>query len=568
MSSMSSLYIGVSGLNVSQNALNTTAHNLANVDTKGFVRQQIVLADHSYVKWGETHLSSLQKGLGVDFAVVRQVRDSFLDKAYRQEVGRQAFYEAQYDAIAEVEGLFGEMEGVSFQDTLNGFWISLQELAKEPDSIVARASFVESAVTFVERAENISYQLRDYQINLNIQIKDMVDRINEIGDEIKVLNSQIRFYESNGLENANDLRDQRNVLLDELGKLASISYREDQNGIVTVNLEGVAFVTEDMVFHMDTVSESDYSDMLKPVWPAHKNVEVFKLDRVPSSENNTDLGYLKGLLLARGDKQANYLDIPPARLIPEGQDPTYDAEYKKAVEEYNNHIAPSAIMNIQAQFDRLIHGIVTTINNIFCPNKEVTLADGTTALVLDKEKAPACKDGETQGIEFFKRKSMDRYTDGPDGHKLYNGEVPGDPYTLYTVGQIEINPLILQDYANIALSNNDGTGDYDTDAVEELVTKWKSPFATLSPNSLTEYGFADYYNAFIAEMANRGAQFYSTSTNQATMVESIDNKRMQITGVSSDEELTNLIKFQHSYNAAARYITVVDQMLEHILTNL
>jgi flagellar hook-associated protein 1 FlgK len=562
MSSLGSIYLGVSGLNSSQNALNTTAHNLANVDTKGYARQQVLLRDFGYVNWGENHISTFQKGLGVDFQTVRQVRDVFLDKAYRQEVGREAFYDAGYQAIAEVEDLFGELEGVAFQDTIHDLWRSLQTLANEPNNIETRASFVQSAVTFIERAENISYQIKDYQVNLNIQIKDTVNRINSIGDEIKDLNHKIRAYESNGVENANDLRDQRNVLLDELGKLASITYQEDHNGVVTVNVEGVSFVSEDMVSHMDVKKAGPGTDMLVPVWPSHKNAEVFNFDRIPSSEANTDIGSLKGLLLVRGDKEANYLDIP-VRKSPEGEDEAADAEYEAKVKEYNLRIESSAIMNIQAQFDQLIHGIATTINDILCPNAK--LADGT--VVLDKDKAPVCIDGETRGIELFKRKSMDRYSMSGDEY-VFNAEDESNIHSLYTIGEIEINPLILQDYANLNLSSNDGTEDYDKDVIEQLLSKWQEPFATLSPNTLTYYNFSDYYNAFISDIANRGEKYYSISTNQATMVANIDNKRMEISAVSSDEELTNLIKFQHSYNAAARYVTVVDEMLEHIIKNL
>ncbi|HHU70653.1 MAG TPA: flagellar hook-associated protein FlgK, partial [Clostridiales bacterium] len=172
------------------------------------------------------------------------------------------------------------------------------------------------------------------------------------------------------------------------------------------------------------------------------------------------------------------------------------------------------------------------------------------------------------------RKSLDRYEkkelideDGnPFDAYVYNGEDSND--ALYTLGEIEVNPLILDDYANIALSSKSGNGDYDIDAVEALITRWQEPFATLTPHTLTYYNVTGYYNAFISGLANRGEQYHSISTNQATMVANIDNKRMEITAVSSDEELTNLIKFQHSYNAAARYINVIDEMLEHIIMRL
>lgn len=576
MSSLSGLYIGVSGLNVSQAALNVTSHNLANVDTKGFVRQQVVQTDFKYIKWGDAFVSSLQQGLGAEFAAVKQVRDSFLDQAYRQETGREAFYESQYDAINEVEGLFGELEGESFQNTLNDFWISLQELAKEPDSIVARSSFVETAVTFVERAENISNQLNDYQINLNTKIKDQVDRINKIGDDVKKLNLKIRQYESTGVEKANDLRDQRNTLLDELGKIANITYKENTSGIVDVNLEGVPFINEDTVFHMDTVQMSDSTEMLKPIWVGHGGVDVFNLDKAPSSDKNTDIGSLKGLLTARGYKQANYTDIPVRK--------NYETDnlYNQAVIDYNNRINTSVIMTVQSQFDQMIHGITTTINDILSPNKEVTLSDGSKIKILDEENAPVGMDTDrTMGEALFNRKSTPRYGEPEEieivnaegGYetitaRVYNDENPADNYSLFTLGEIEVNPNILQNSSMIPLSSNTGSGDFDIESAKELLTKWQEPFATLSPNTLTVNNFNDYYTSFMSEIANRGEQLNTISKNQASMVESIDNKRMEVTGVSSDEELTNLIKYQHAYNASARYVNVVSEMLKDIIDKL
>lgn len=184
------MYIGLSGLQVSQAALNVTSHNLANVDTEGYVRQQPVLTDFQYIKLGESYLSSKQLGLGANFAEIKQVRDMFLDLAYREEIGRKAYYESQYQAVSEIEGLFGELEGVSFQDTINDFWEAMQEMVKEPDNIVARASFVQTAVSFLERANSIYSQLCDYQVSLNTQILQQVKRINEIGDEISKLNKK------------------------------------------------------------------------------------------------------------------------------------------------------------------------------------------------------------------------------------------------------------------------------------------------------------------------------------------------------------------------------------------
>lgn len=596
MSLLGSLYTGVSGLSASQNSLNTTGHNIANADTKGFVRQQVVQVDSSYIKWGVTRHSTLQYGLGVDIAAVKQVRDMFLDKSYRKEIGRQGFYEAQYSTVEEIESMLGELEGVAFQGTIENFWTSIQELAKEPDSIVTRASVIQTAVNFIEHAENISKQLKEYQINLNTQIINQVDRVNEIADEIKKLNDKISYYESGGMERANDLRDERNNLLDELGQIISITYKENANGKVTVMAESIPLVTEDRTYKMATEKMSDKSDMLKPVWPAYGNIDVYSLDRAPSTAKDTDIGSLKGLILSRGSKEANYTDIPIRK---EGES---DADYNSRVFEYNNQTGASVIMTVQAQFDQLIHGIVTGINDLLAPNvlaKElvttisaanpltVTLEDGSTRSltgnekVLDTKNAPVGMDADnTMGEALFNRKSMERYTKATyedideNGNPItktiyiYNEEDKNDNYSLFTIGEIELNEKIMNNYSVLPLSSNSGTDGYDIKTAEALVELWNKPFATISPNTLTVNTFKDYYTAFVGELATRGEQLSAMKENQVAMAGSIDNQRQQVMGVSTDEELTNLIKYQHAYNASSRFITVIDSMLEHLINRL
>ena len=102
MSLFGSLYVGASGLQTGQNALNTTAHNLSNVDTKGYTRQQTLLTDKNYnlLSVNPKAAANQQTGLGVTYADVRQVRDSFLDQKYRKESGRSAFYEVSYNTLS------------------------------------------------------------------------------------------------------------------------------------------------------------------------------------------------------------------------------------------------------------------------------------------------------------------------------------------------------------------------------------------------------------------------------------------------------------------------------------
>lgn len=582
MSLMSSIYIGVSGLKTSQNALNTTSHNIANAETVGFVRQQTVLTDSLYNNIGGNRISTWQLGLGADTQVVRQVRNQFLDQSYRRETGRQGFYQVQYEAAFEMQEVLGELEGVQFRSSIEDFWVSLQELAKEPDSIVTRATLIQCAVNFIKHAENIYNQIETYQIELNMQIQQKVDRINEIGDEIKELNHKICFHEASGVEKANDLRDTRNLLLDELGELIDISYKEDANGKVSIRAEGVPFLLEDNVFYMDTKFISEDSEMLVPYWPSFGNAEVFSFVRSPNSVDNTDIGSLKGIILARGRKAGQFTDIP---VKPEREDYEDDASYEEALGEfkvaakkYNKEINDSVIMATQAQFDQLIHGIVTTINDILCPNKEIMLENGETILVLDTEKASVGMDAEkTMGTELFSRKSMSRYQELQevtlaDGSKewvyIYNKEDPADNYSLYTVGEIEVNLEILKDRSKLPLSKNTNTGDFDIKVAEELLSAWQANFATLNPNELDPNNFNNYYISLVGELATRGEKYETLAKTQEAMANSINNDRLKVMAVSTDEELTQMIKYQHAYNASARYVNVVSEMIEHILNTL
>ncbi len=582
MGLMSSLYIGVSGLKTSQNALNTTSHNITNAETKGFVRQQTVMMDSMYNKVGGNKISSWQIGLGAETQVVKQVRDQFLDQAYRKETGRQGFYEVQYEAAFEMQEVMGELEGVQFQDSIEDFWVALQELAKEPDSIVTRATLIQCGVNFVQHAENIYEQIQTYQIELNMQIQTKVDRINEIGDEIRELNNKIRFYECTGVEKANDLRDTRNLLLDELGGLIDITYEEGSDGRVSIRAEEVPFLLEDQVYYMATRPISEDSEMLVPYWPAFGDAEVFSFDRSPNSADDTDIGSLKGIILARGRKVGKFTDVP---LKPKEEDFEDEASYEEAMAafeieaaKYNKEIHDSVIMATQAQFDQLIHGIVTTINDILCPNREIMLENGEVIRVLDTEKASVGMDADkSMGTELFSRKSMERYQELQevtlaDGSKewvyIYNEEDPTDNYSLYTLGEIEINPDILKDRSKLPLSKNTNTGDFDIDVAEELLSAWQADFATLNPNELNYNNFNNYYTSLVGELGTRGEKYQTLSETQEAMANSINNERLEVMAVSTDEELTNLIKYQHAYNASARYITVVSEMIEHIITTL
>lgn len=581
MGGFGSLYVGTSGLQMSQNALNTTAHNLSNVDTVGYTRQQVVQADRLYNNLKDSYLSKSQIGLGMNIAAVRQVRDMFRDAEYRTSVGRQGFYEESYNTVYEIQNYFGELESIKFNDSLQTLWNAVSEVAKQPDDSVKLATLKEMAVTFVSRAEAVYQGIADYQVKMNLQISDTVDKINELTKNIYELNLQIRDVELSGTEHANDLRDVRNSALDELSSYLNITYEEDAESMVHVRTEGVELVTS-MNYHKMDIKTDNANGFAVPYWP-HLGTEVFDFSTPISTSLNTDIGSLKAMVLARGDHKATYADMP-VKPVETDYATTADyeaafAEYNVKLKEYNTYTSSSAIMNVQAELDQLFHGIVTAMNDVFCPNKTITFTDDLgethTLKVLDTEKAAYGKDGQ-QGVELFARKDTPRYTEmtfsvGKETvtYQVYNEEDlsnPMDRGSWYSIGKVEVNEAVLKDPTSLGTVNEQGEAVFEMG--EALKKVWSDPFAVLNPSVLDPSNFMDYYAALISDVGNLGSVYNGAATAMAQSSEYLEQKRSEVTGVSSDEELTNMIKFQSAYNAASRYMTTVSEMLEHLIVSL
>ncbi|SDA44528.1 flagellar hook-associated protein 1 FlgK [Lachnospiraceae bacterium G11] len=554
---MGSFYVGLSGLQTGQNALNTTAHNLSNIDTEGYTRQQTLLATRRYntLKKDYQAVSNQEIGLGVLYAASRQVRDVFLDKTFRKESGRSAFYEVQANSLEEVENLLGEMEGENFQKTVSDLWTAIQELAKDPGNSVNQGLLVQSCSAFVDRSKAVYQALEDYQNNLNRQVYDKVTKINEYGKQLVELNDKIRQIEItntriNNLEineRANDLRDTRNAILDELSKLCDITFEEAIDTNVSVQIEGIDFVKMDRYFEIG-LDVDETTGFYIPFWPQNaqyrvmadgskqydiRNAEVFDLSREISSDLDTDIGELKSILLARGDHRADYTDVKDAN--------------------YNSTVSQSIVMNVQGEFDQMVHNIVTAINDIMA-------------------KTDYMKDVNGEPLQMFKKITTDGYVmDTDPASPTYNQWVlkPEDENykdSLYTVKNLMINVTLQQNPGRLSFRTEDQRIDYDT--AEALKLAFTEEKYNLNPNVKKTVNFIDYYQDLVAQVANSGYVYRAFATNQEATVEAASYAREQVVGVASDEELSNMIRFQNAYNASSRYINVIDEMLEHLIDKL
>ena len=586
MSLFSNLYIGTSGLQSSQEALNVVAHNVTNADTEGYTRQQVSYGTREYNRLSNSSIgvSMKQTGLGVYITEVRQVRDRFVDASYRNQAGRQGFYNESYSAIEEIQGIFGEMDGPTFENSMNDLQTALAELAKEPTSEVKQSMAVQYANSFVEAAQNVYRDLSNYQDKLNQRIQGAVDEINALGHEIYTLNQKIRKIATGGIENPNDLYDQRNLALDKLGSMINISYREDNFGNILVKAENHDFVNMNGVNEMACQAEDDetvgepgfynvfwtdgatvevrdeHGEIVKYVQDTVRNNPttdpptvatgaVYNWDLPISSKLDTDVGTLKGLLLARGNHRGNFTDLQ--------DEETYAA------------VSDSILMNVMAEFDGLVHNAVTAMNNVL---KEAAEAVDPAFGYLRDENGNI--------IQLFERISCDEYredgthvdedvprmdVDPLNGKKTYH---PGDNTTWFTTANLVVNADLKQHPTHLGLKLPDASEDGGNGTAEKLRDVFQNEDYLLNPTLTNKTSLRRYYANFVAQIANSGNVYQNLKDNQDLTVEAVEANRQGSIGVATDEELANMVKFQNAYNASSRFINVIDECIEHIINTL
>jgi len=565
-----SLYVGAAGIRTAQTALDITANNLVNIDTKGYVREQVLFTDDTYSFFQGAAVSDQYKGSGVKIADVIHTRDMFLDKAFRSENSRYAFYAASYDAVTEVEDFLQEATGTAFSEALNDLYVAFQEYSKDPSDTVNQNLVVQKASLFLTREQNLYQGLAKYQSTINTKIRDDVTRINDLAEQIHDLNLKIERIEAGKTETAMDLRDQRDHAVDELSKLANITCVETVEGVYHIKLEDKDFIDDfniyPMALHTDTVT-----GFVTPYWPHLSDTTnddyypVYNLANI-SAAHNTDKGEVKALLLARGNTRGTWYDMDGL-----------------TQEQYEKGLANSVMMNSEAELDTLTHTIITAINDLLSPLKTYDGADITGVdkdgkivtikagmRIADTENTAVGSDKEIPARELFVRRGIERYTEVTlgDGSKMYvyNEEDKSDFSKVYTTRSLEINQELVENRTLLSHLTQNNAIDYELG--NKLTAIWEDSSYTLNPSDRTPCTFTGFYTKYVGEVANVGSIYRTTSQSLQNTSETIDNNRQAVIGVSSDEELTNMIKYQQAYNASSRYINVLSEMIEHLLSAL
>ena len=667
-----SLHVGASGIQGAQNGLNVIANNISNVDTTGYVRQQVVYEDRSYLKVGmDAAISKQQAGIGVAIGDVAHTRDMFLDSAYRTENGRQEFYQASYDAAYEVETLLNESNGtlgMAFKAAIEDLDDAFNEFATTPADGVSQNMIIQKADLFLSRAIGVYDGMTNYQRNINKQISDDIDKINELGKNIFELNLKIQKIEAAGVETAMDLRDARDQALDELSGLANISYKETVDGIVKVKLEGTDFVIESRKYDIEKLVDQQ-NGFVTPYWdvlsdPVHNDYyKVFDTTGIDPNKNN-DVGEVKAMLLARGEDAATFMDM---LAVDYTKKISVDKVGMLGSYEYEHGIANCIMMNEECEFDMMVHNLVTAVNNLLSPitdykataegasmvTKHTEVDPGTGRkeevydknfitdedtpltdvndvrfydpvyktylkgkdveglIIFDEENACVGVDGQMPPRELFSRIGCDRYrvvtveyvvTD-EDGQPVYRKDESGndvlltakkgmyvyneegmpklydavdriykaDTGTCYTLKSLSINKDLMRQPSLIAhryKSPNPNDDAIAYDLGRRIYATWLANDYQLNPSDETPCSFHDFYGKMVSELATVESVYKTMSESLDSTRQSIENNRQAVIGVSTDEELQTMIKFQNAYNASSRYMNVVSEMIQTLISSM
>jgi flagellar hook-associated protein 1 FlgK len=638
--------IARSGLTVNERGLYVTGHNIANVNTPGYVRQQAMIKNgpvESYYTRG----GLVQLGLGADIQEVRQIRHSFLDNIYRQESTTLGYWESRQKTIQDVESIMAEPMESGLQNVLNQFWDSWQELSKDPDSITVRALVRQRSEALVQQINHMGTQLDRLQDDLNSEIGVRIDEVNDITKQIAGLNVSILKTEVCG-DSANDYRDQRNSLLDRLTKLVNVDVNEMQDGQVDVTLGGYYLVQKG-------VSTDLYADEKE----TGDNYYVAKLGGT-NIEVPLKSGILKGLMESRGevsgaigsyangspDTKADvvfYVDAAEMAL------PATAANINNAIAEYTAELTKKGIDCTGHITIQPVTSAADIVNKVTSPTVPTTLRDDankyavlltggslTAPDLATLQAALSAKgmdtsvitnnpgdwttltnalDGSTYSLADFENAAtlttlaqsmaVDTNKDVSDNYSIVSdtmnivpdikkrlnamlnvmlreinyihksGTTLKDPPTPGSdffeainaskpleMGNIQLNSN-LSDLSNITASKSGGTGD-NANALEIANLRNKA----LIGDSTGILSIDDYYQSIILHMGNSGSDAVRIAESQSKLVQSADSYRTSITGVSMDEEMSNMMKYKFAYDAASRVLNVVDTMMETIVNKL
>lgn len=568
-SSFFGLNVGQQGLYTARTALDITNHNISNAETPGYSRQYGVMKASRPLDYANRGMV----GTGAEIVNVDQYRDEYLDYKFWNINKDLGAYAVKNDALNQIELIFNEPTEVGFTAFFDDVFETLQGLSKNPADEASRMNYINSLESFTAYMNDTAEQLRGVQDDMNFGVKNSVEQINFLANQMALINQQIGNLELTG-NSANDLRDERMNLVDELSKIVSIDvdFPKDVNGVEKMNItiNGQLLVDGPTANFLEVRprefvdNPEDSVDMYDIYWQSGKKLYI----------NNPNLsGELKGYIDVRDGNNTNNFDgtitlgagtnvitvQPVSRhdLPPNGGELFIEGYFV----EYTSYTYDQATNSIQFTLDPATP----------CPAGATTISMGESnsfkgvpyyieqlnefVRTIAREFNALHEQGDSNtGLPLF-------VYDGYTGVPALDTTNPSS-YDLITIDNFTVNPAIVDDVSLLKTKFDAADGESANDLLLAMVELRHDDdmFSKGEPDN--------FIQAVISELGIDAKQISSFETGQTQLSQLIINQRLSVSDVDLDEEATNLIKFQQAYNMSAKVISVMDEIYNVTINNM
>lgn len=499
--------IGASGLTASNAAINTTTHNISNVNTKGYTRQSTVQEASYAIKVYKPYGAV---GTGVTVTDIQQSRSEYYDERYRTNNAQCGQYESLQTYSNLVQTYLDEFNTEGFITEYNNLFKTIDAITADPSSEVKRGQFLSYMSSICEYFNTLSANLQNTQNDINEEIKSSVSTINTMAEQLASLNKQINTIEASG-GTANDLRDSRNLIIDQLSYYADVRVEERSigNGVTDCTIffngqelvGGYSYNTLECVAR-DTANPrnaSDASGLYDIKW---NNGNPYN----PYEESSR--GSLKALFDMRDGCNDSYEVVRT--------DAAGNQSLEVVSDSYRN---PSykGIPYYQSQLNRFVTSFAKEFNDIISKGQ---LADGTVS-----------------------------------GEPLLESKYNTD---YVTAANITVNQDMLNDLSKLPLSYDASRGDENSDLAKDM-------YALKDKITIKSGTFWDFLSSIVSEIGVDTKRAETFSSNYSNVKAAVETQRTSISGVDEDEEGIDLVKFQHAYDLSSKVISVMNQIYSKLI---
>ena len=549
-STFSGLNTMVRGISGNQLSLDTVGHNITNASTTGYSRQSVNLAA-TRAQATSSIYGDVLVGTGVDSTSITRARNTYADKQFWSETATQNYYKTKQTNYDKVEAVFDDSDNTGIQNTLKEFYSSWSSLSTSASTSSNRISVISKAQSFIDSVQTAAKQLQNQVTSNYDELSSGITKINNLTSQITQLNQNIMTTEANGAS-ANDLRDQRDNLVDTLSTYTNLNVYGDSNGMYSVVSNGVSLVNG---VNKLTLKLSD------PIENSTYGVNDYNIE---IKEAGTTFMPTNGILKSLQDTIAEdrtYID--GLANISATMMTTFNAQHQQGA---GIDSAATSGLNFFGSndmtytWDATNNAVVATATT---KSQTSSTTDGVTTYTLTKT-LDSSNTTSLKGINIINAMTVATELTASDGQNLIAART-----TSGTAGTPTTSGTKTTTKTTFTSSTMNGTAD-GTNAVNISALFNMDQSNTVdktTTRAIGEVSINNYYNTMTSKLGSDSESMDDKASSQDDLITQITNWRSSTSGVDWNEELTNMIKFQQGYSACSRCLTTMDEMLDKLVNS-